>query len=625
MQPILKVDLSNFSTEEISIPASWEHEYLGGASLAARLLYEHLAPGLDPLAPEAPLLFLNGPLSGTAGPAVGRFVVTARSPATQLWGESNCGGFWGAELRTAGYDGLWITGRAEKPVYLAIRDRQVTLHSADHLWGMETYDTQQAIAQEWSGEKPRVACIGPAGEAGIPFSLILADHGRVAGRTGMGAVMGSKNLKAIAVRGHGKVPLYDPERYHHLRSIANRELRNAPLTQMLHDLGSAGGADYFDYLGEMPKKYFQKEVFPDAGKISGASVAETILDGVSACHACVIACGRVVRLADGRRRKGAEYETLVGFGPNLLLSDPAVATRLGELCDRYGMDTISLSNTIGLAITLFEQGFITSEDTDGLVLDWGDAALVERLIQQTVRREGLGGLLARGALALARQFGAEEWAVQVNGLEVAYHDPRGASGMALVYATSPRGACHNQSDYFIVDVGQAEAETGIQVLPRQAGAEKAGNVALHQDYRTVWNSLVLCYFASVPPKMIVALVNAAVGLDWDIAELMKAGERAWNLKRAINNRLGLRASWDRLPKLLLKPYPDAGEGSGGYVPDLDGMLKAYYQHRGWDAATGFATRQKLLELNLGWVIPDLWLAGQQEDEALHRTGREAMR
>ncbi len=623
MQPILKIDLSNTTYNEITVPSNWEQEYLGGASLAARLLYEYLVPELDPLSPEAPLLFLNGPLSGTAGPAVGRFIVAGRSPATRLWGESNCGGFWGAELRAAGYAGLWISGRAQSPIYLSIRDRQIQFHAADQLWGLDTYETQQAIAGEWSGGKPRVACVGPAGEAGIPYSLILVDHGRVAGRTGLGAVMGAKNLKAIAVQGQGKVPVYDPEQYNRLRSIANRNLRSDPLSRVFHDLGTAGGAEYFDYLGELPKKYFQNESFEGTNNISGANVAETILDGVSACHACVIACGRVVRLEDGKRRKGAEYETLVGFGPNLLLDDPAMATRLGELCDRYGMDTISLSNTIGLAITLFEQGIIGLDDTEGLVLQWGDATLVEKLVHLTVHRQGFGAAIAEGALSLARRFGVEEKAVQVNGLEVAYHDPRGASGMALVYATSPRGACHNQSDYFFVDIGQAEAEIGIEHLHRQAGAEKAGNVARHQDYRTVWNSLVLCYFANVPPDMVVALINSAVGLDWDIAEMMKAGERAWNLKRAINNRLGLRASWDRLPQPLLVPFADAGVGTNGFVPDLPGMLKAYYLYRDWDPVTGFPSRQKLLELNLDWVARDLWLARQQEGEVYNPADMEA--
>ena len=609
MQPILKIDLSTSKIEKLSIPVDWRNEYLGGASLSARLLYEELKPGLEPLSPEASLLFMNGPLTGSVGPAVSRFTISALSPATRLWGESNCGGFWGPELRRAGFDGLWVTGRAEKPVYLAITDQQVNIHPASHLWGMDTYSTQSEIASGWGGGKPRIAVIGPAGEALIPFSLILTDHGRVAGRTGMGAVMGSKNLKAIVVEGHGQIPVHDPDSFSGLRSEANHQLRADSMTRVLKELGSAGAAEYFDYIGEMPKRYFQTDVFDGANRISGASVAESILDGVTACHACVIACGRVVRLDDGKRRKGPEYETLIGFGPNLWVSDPVFITKMGELCDRYGMDTISLSNTIGLAFTLYERGFINETDTDGLKLNWGDTSVIEQLVHLTGRRQGFGFALAEGALALGRRFGAQDEAVQVNGLEVAYHDPRGASGMALVYATSPRGACHNQSDYFLVDIGQVEPEIGTESHSRQGGAEKAASVARHQDYRTLWNSLVMCIFANVPASMVVSLINSACGLKWSIADMVRAGERAWNLKRAINNRLGLRSDNDRLPRPLLIPYQNNQPGTSEFVPDIQGMLSAYYEVRGWDPVTGFPTREKLSELGLSWVSDDLWASG----------------
>lgn len=598
MQPILKINLATGEIGHFTVPLEWERDFLGGASLAARLLYDKLIPALEPLSPDAPLLFLCGPLTGTAGPAVGRFVVCARSPATGLWGESNCGGFWGPELRMAGFDGLWVSGRAATPVYLWVQDGRAELRAADPLWGLDPYLTQSAIKTELGQNSLRVAAIGRAGESLLPFSLILCDHGRVAGRTGMGAVMGAKNLKAIAVKGTGKIPMR--AEYLPLRSEANRLLRGDSMTQMFHDLGTAGGAEYFGFLGEMPKRYFRHGYFADELKISGARLAETILAGPSACHACTIACGRVVRLEDGEKRKGAEYETLVGFGPNLLLNDAAIATRLGELCDRYGMDTISLSNTLGLAFTLFEQGTITAADTDGLELRWGDAAAVETLVHRTARREGFGTYLAEGARALARRFGAEEEAVQVNGLEVAYHDPRGASGMALVYATSPRGACHNQSDYFLVDIGQADPALGLDYYPPQGGAEKAANVARHQDWRTLFNSLVMCSFANLPPERVVALINAACGLDWRLADALRAGERGWNLKRLINHRLGLTRADDRLPKPLLIAYADGA--ANGFAPDFEAMLQAYYLARGWEAATGRPTREKLSALRLAGMI-----------------------
>jgi len=604
MQPILTVNLTTREIGEYTIPKDWERDYLGGASLAARLLYEYLTPDLDPFSPDAPLLFLNGPLSGTSGPAVGRFIIAGRSPATRLWGESNCGGFWGPELRMAGYDGLWVRGKAGHPVYLWIQKGNIEFREAGHLWGMDTYQVKSAIENELQAGKVRVAVIGPAGEALIPFALILADHGRVAGRTGMGALMGSKNLKAVAVQGRGKVPVVLPELYAPLRSEANRQLKSDPQTQVVHDLGTASIADYMDYLGMMPKRYYQTDVFEGATKISGAGITESILAGYSACHACVIACGRVVRLEDGVKRKGPEYETLVGFGPNLWLDDPVFATRMGELCDRYGMDSISLSNTLALAFKLFEGGLITAQDTGGMVLQWGDAPAVEQLVHLAGKKEGFGACIAEGAFALGRRFGAEAEAVQVNGLEVPYHDPRGASGMALTYATSPRGACHNQSDYFMVEIGQVETSLGMTNLSRHAGPEKAWNVARHQDWRTLFNSLVLCYFSNVAPEMVLSLINAGCGQEFSLEEILKIGERGWNLKRAINVRLGLRRENDRLPKALMTPHSSGG-GTEGFVPPIAAMLESYYAVRGWNPRSGFPKREKLIELGLEFAANDL--------------------
>ncbi len=596
MQPILKINLTTNKIEPFTIPAKFERDFLGGASLAARLLYDSLTRELDSLSPESSLLILNGPLSGTAGPTVGRFVVCGKSPATGLWAESNCGGFFGPELRMAGWDGIWLIGRAEKPVYLLIRDSQVEIRDAAGLWGKDTYEIQEIIKQENRITGLRTLGIGVAGERMLPYALLLCDHGRVAGRTGLGAVMGSKNLKAISVKGTGKVPVFDPELYGPRRSAANLTLKADAMTSVLNSLGSAGAADYFNYLGEQPKKYFSAGTLEGADNISGASVTETILAGKAACHACVIACGRVVKLEDGEKRKGPEYETLVGFGPNLGLTSPVTATRLGELCDRYGVDTISMSGTIGLAFRLYELGLIGREDTGGLELAWGSAEAVEECIHLAVKREGFGKILALGAKKLAEHFGAPDEAAQVNGLEVAYHDPRGASGMAIVYATSPRGACHNQSDYFLADIGQVDAILGLEFYDRHAGVEKAANVARHQDFRTVNNALVLCMFANVPPETMVDLVNAACGYDWTLDDLMRCGERGWNLKRLINLKLGLTAANDTLPKPLLRAYEDGG--AAGYVIPFGEMMSAYYAARGWDAATGAPRLEKLKELGL---------------------------
>ena len=613
MQPILKINLTTGKTEEYRIPEKWEKDFLGGASLAARILYEHLTPDLDPLSSESPLLFLTGPMTGTSGPTTGRFVVCGKSPATGLWAESNIGGFWGPELRKTGYDGLWITGKASEPVYLWLNatslstgsGRRLEVRSAAHLWGMNTYHTQDVVREEVAEKSARVCVIGTAGEKQVLFASIMCDHGRMAGRTGMGAVMGAKNLKAIAVHGENEIPVFDLPKYKSLRSEANRTLRDDNEAKVLREVGTAGAANYAEYLGAMPVRYYSSGSFPAVDNVSGAKMTETILTGRSACQGCVIACGRVVKLPDDVvKRKGPEHETMVGFGANLLNDNLESIVDLGELCDRYGMDTISMSNTIGLAFHLYEKGVITTQDTGGIELKWGDVDAIEQLVRMTGSREGIGDLLALGSRRFGAHFGAEEEAVQVNGLEVAYHDPRGVSGMAISYATSPRGACHNQSDYFFVDWGHSHEELGIEFFERHTQAEKAGNVARHQDWRSVDNAIVMCIFANVSPQVQVDLINVACGMNWSMGDMMKAGERAWNLKRAINNRLGLNAQNDKLPKALMTPMPDGG--SAGFVPDLEGMMIAYYQHRGWDLKSGRPSREKLLELGLEDVARDLW-------------------
>jgi aldehyde:ferredoxin oxidoreductase len=595
MQPILKINLTTGEASEYIIPSEWERDYLGGASLAARLLYPMLTKDLDPFSPESPLLFLNGPLSGTAGPAVGRFVV--------LWAESNCGGFWGPELRFCGYDGAWITGKAEKPVYIWLNDGRLEIRDAAAVWGKDTYESQTIIKNEIGFPGVHVLTIGPAGENGVLFAGLLCDHGRTAGRTGLGTVAGYKNLKAIAVKGTMKIPLANPETYAPLRSQANRALKDDIISRVTHELGTAGVADYADYMGSMPKKYYHQGTMENVNNISGSTMAETILTGVSACHACVIACGRVVDLGDGVKRKGPEYETVVGFGPNILNDNLEEIVRLNEICDRYGMDTISASNTVGLAYHMFELGIIGEAEV-GFSLKWGDTHATNQLLHLIGRREGIGEWMAQGSRRFAAHFGAEEEAVQVNGLEVAYHDPRGVSGMALVYATSPRGACHNKSDYFLVDWGQADPSLGLEFLDKQAGVNKASNVVHHQNWRSACDSLIMCLFSNISPEMVVGLVNAACGYELSVDELLTCGERAWNLKRVINNRLGLTRANDKLPKALLEPLADGSVA--GYIPPLEAMLAAYYHARGWDPQTGKPMPKKLVALGLEWLVQDLW-------------------
>jgi len=603
---ILIVNLSNGETSREKIESGKLRKFLGGSSLASFILYPYLEKSLDPLSPEAPLLFLTGPLTGTTGPAVGRFVICAKSPATNMWGESNIGGFFGPELRKSGFDGLLITGKANSASYLWIRNGSVSIRRAEHLWGeTDTYETQERIKEELGHPKTRVCCIGKAGESLIPFASIMCDHGRAAGRTGMGAVMGSKLLKAVAVEGDHAIPILRRKEFDIKRRKVNIALKDENISRAFRDYGTASGVDYMDYLGEMPKYGFTRGAMDEVWKVSGMTMAETILTGVSTCHGCVIASGRVVKLKDGKKRKGPEYETIVGFGPNLGVLDLPFITLMGEWCDRYGIDTISMSNIISLAFLLYNEGILSEEDTEGLHLEWGNKSAVEELIHRTVERNGFGQLLAKGAKVLAEHFGAPGLAAQVNGLEVPYHDPRGGSGSAIVYATSPRGACHMQSDYFWVDIlGRTDDDLGIILFNRHDGAEKAANVARHQDWSVIFNSLIQCMHANVRVFDMLELLNDVTGFNYSLDELVKVGERGWNLKRVINHKLGLTRENDTLPEILMKPFPDGG--SEGYVIPLEEMLEAYYEARQWDKETGRPKPEKMNELGLSDYVGEIW-------------------
>jgi aldehyde:ferredoxin oxidoreductase len=598
---LLKIDLSNNRIEKETIPREWVMDYIGGSGLAARMLWEHLDPSIDPLAPENPLLWITGPLTGSAGPTTGRFTICARSPQTGIWGESNIGGFVGPELRFAGFDAMWITGKSPEPVYLWIHDGEVEIRTAATYWGQtDTYDTQLRIKEELSEPRARVACIGLAGENQVLYSLILSDHGRVAGRTGMGAIMGSKNLKAVAVRGTGKLPLFNLAEYSKLRVQANKDLLQQNMTQVFNATGTSGAADYLQMIGDMPQKYWTQATFEGSDKVSGAEMAETILTGTTGCQGCVIKCGREVTIKDGpyagNQTKGPEYETICSFGPQLLVDDLAVITALGDRCDRLGVDSISAGNTIALSYLMFEKGIITTKDTGGISLVWGDASPCFELLDQIAKKEGFGAQLALGTRNFAKKFDVEDMAVQVNNLEVAMHDPRGFSGQAIPYVTSPRGACHNQGDYFSIELGGSMEELDIPMTDRFTDAGKAHYIARHQYWRTVCNSLVMCFFAVVPVQTVCDLLNAALGGQWDIPTLIKAGERAWNLKRLYNGKLGLTRKTEKLPRLLLQSLPDGGQE--GHVPDMETMLSEYYAVSSWDTATGMPTEEKQRELGL---------------------------
>ena len=603
---LLKIDLSNNIIEKDKIPLQWVNDFIGGSGLAARLLWDEIDPEQDPLDPRNPFLWVTGPFTGTSGPAVGRFSLCGRSPQTGLWGESNLGGFIGSELRQAGYDILWICGRAEQPVYIWIHNGSVTIKPANHLWGKtDTYATQKMIREELSSPQVKVAAIGMAGENLISYANIIGDQGRAAGRVGMGALMGSKNLKAVAVLGNNEIPLAQPKEFKRLSKKANENLLDQNMTSIFRSLGTSGAVDYLQIMGDMPQKYWTAPNFEGASKISGSEMAATILTGTRACQGCVISCGREIHVKEGEfktppKSKGPEYETICAFGSQLLVDDLPTIVKLGDMCDRFGLDTISAGNTIALAYLLFDLGLISEAETGGYSLRWGDAEPCFTLIEQIVKREGFGSFLAEGSLALATRFGKPDLAVQINGLEVPMHDPRAFTGQALVYVTSPRGACHNQSDFFDVEMGGTLEEIGVYMQDRWQNSSKAEIVMRHQHWRTVCNSLLVCFFAVIDPSEIAELLSAASGIEWNVPKMMKSGERAWNLKRTINCQLGLTRDSERLPKLLLEPLKKSGQE--GHVPDLDVLLKEYYASSGWDEGTGKPTPEKLTSLGLEFTL-----------------------
>jgi len=603
---LLIVDLTSGEIRDEPLNTEYAQKFIGGSGLACRYLYDLIDADTDPLGPENPLVFMTGPLVGTRAPSCGRYVICARSPQTRIWGESNIGGFLGPELRFAGYDGIIIRGQAPKPVYLFIQDGQAELRSASHLWRQDSYQTQEAIKEELKDRRVRVACIGEAGENLVKYAAVMADAGRAAGRTGMGAVMGAKRLKAVACRGRKPVPLANRETFHQIARAALLEVKDDVSTQIFRQTGTAGTADYLALLGNMPNRYFTQGSFPQAEKISGGAMAETILVGVSGCFGCAAQCGRRVEVKRYglAETDGPEYETIASLGSLLLISDLEAVSYLDYLCDAYGLDTISTGVTIALVHYLYQEGIIDERETGGLKLRWGDPDPVIQLVKMIAQRERLGDLLAEGALAVAKEYGVEDWAAQVQGLEVPMHDPRAGAGVALSYLTSPRGACHNKSDMYWVDVGRIIEEIGVVAMDRFQEEGKAEVVARHQNWRSVCDALITCILMNVPVQGLVDMLNAATSWDVDLEEMLTIGERIFNLKRALNIKLGWRPEGERLPSFLLQPLEEGG--TGGYVPDVERLLLDYYRVRGWDRETGKPSAEHLRRLGLEDIARDLW-------------------
>jgi aldehyde:ferredoxin oxidoreductase len=606
---LLWVDLSSGQVRDEELNADYADRFVGGSGLGTRLLYDLVWADTDPLGPDNVVLVMAGPLTGTSAPLCGRHALVGRSPLTGLLGESHVGGSVGAEMRRAGYDGIVVTGQSSSPVWLTIRDGSAELREAGRLWGLDTFETQNRIKERLGDERVRIGCIGPAGENGVLYAGVLHDNARAAGRTGLGAVLGAKRLKAFAVRGTGCVPLADVKRFNTEAREMNKVFRDDVFSQILHETGTGGALDYLHMLGALPSRYFSQGEWVEAAAISGNTMTETILTGTEGCDGCPVACGRRVTIPDGRYAtggeiKGPEYETLAALGSQLLIGDLAAVTHLGHLCDSLGLDTISAGNTIALAHYLFQERIIGPADTEGLELRWGDPDVVARLVKQIARRQGFGDQLAEGSKRFAERCGAGDLAVHFHGLSGAMHDPRAYSGMALSYITSPIGGSHNQSAYHRVELGGDIEELGITSPGRHEDSGKAYHVARHQNWHALINSLVSCIFSSAPATGYIELLNAATGRSLDPDASLEVGERIFNLKRALNIRLGYTREGERLPRLLRKALPEGG--TEGFVPDVNLLLGEYYEVRDWDLATGKPSQQKLQALGLAEAAEELY-------------------
>jgi len=606
---LLWVDLTRGQVRDEPLSGDYAERFVGGSGLATRYLYDLIGADAEPLGPDNPLIIMPGPLTGTRAPLCGRHTLVARSPLTGLLGESNVGGFVGAELRHAGYDGIILVGQSSAPVWLYVHDGRAELRDAGDLWGLDTLETQARIKATLGDRRVRVGCIGPAGENRVRFAAVMHDNARAAARTGLGAVMGAKGLKAIAVRGTGGVPLTDETRLNVTAREMKKIFKDDVLSQVLRDTGTGGNLDYLHLLGALPARYFSQGEWWEAAEISGNTMVETILTGVEGCYGCLVACGRKVTVPEGKYAtngeiKGPEYETLGALGSQLLIGDLEAITYLAHLCDRLGLDTISSGHTIALAIYLFQEGLIGTVETGGLALEWGDPETAARLLKQVAYRQGFGDSLAEGAKRFAEQQNAADLAVQFNGMSAALHDPRAFSGMALVYMTSPIGGSHNHSDYYWVEAGRAIEELDILSIDRHQDAGKAIHVTRHQDWNSLLNAMVTCIFSNAPVLDYIELLNAATGRALDSADALRIGERIFNLKRALNIRLGYTRQGERLPKLLRQPLSEGG--TEGFVPDEELLLGEYYAARDWDLVTGKPLKGKLLSLGLGDVAADLW-------------------
>ena len=589
---ILDIDLTSGSIQTVPLDMEMARLFLGGRGLGARLLWDLVGPEVKPLDPENVLVFTTGPITASSSQTSNRFNVSTKSPLTDTILHANSGGWWGMQFKRTGHDVLIVRGKAEKPVMISITPEGVSIDDATELWGKTVFETTEALGQ--NRNKRNVLCIGPAGENLVRIAAIMNDKERALARGGAGAVMGSKNLKAIVVEGKEKNQPADKEQFKFMLYETGKLIKASPLTsQALPEFGTSVVMNVVNEIGALPTRNFQQSQFEEAHKISGEAVTDTILVKNQACWACPITCTRITKTASGKEGEGPEFESSWAFGAQCGVGDLDAITEANYLCNDLGLDTISMGNTIGCAMELAEKGLIKND------LRFGDASKFQELISDTAYRRGLGEELAEGSYRMAAKHGAPELSMSVKKLELPAYDPRGMQGQGLVYATSNRGACHETGNMLGPEVLALP-----RLIDRFATQGKAGIVSVHQNSAAVIDSLVYCKFANmaVAEEFFARTLTAVTGQHFTADDLMKVGERVWNLERLYNLREGFTSADDTLPDRLLNE-PVAEGPSEGFVTKLPPMLEEYYQFRGWDE-NGVPKPEKLEELDLGFAIAD---------------------
>jgi len=580
MPTVLRVNLSTGSVRNEAVAEDVVERYVGGRGVGTKLLLDAADPAIDAYDPRNPLIFATGPLTGTFAPTGGRYMVITKSPLTGAVACSNSGGYWGPALRFAGYDYLMVEGAAKEPCYIHVHDDRVEIRPARHLWGKLVAETEDAIRGETHPDV-KVAGIGPAGEHRARTACVMNDRGRAAGRSGVGGVMGAKNLKAIACWGTKGVRVANPAAFVPAARGAVKAVGSSPVASGLTMLGTAGTVDYMNMVGMLPVRNFQAGTYEGAAKVNGIRVKDDFMTRNRGCHSCVINCGRVTKVTghgpyDGHG-EGPEYETIFGLGTSCGLENLAAVIKANYLCNEYGMDTIEAGCAVATAMELFERGHIPEADI-GFPLGFGDAAAVVRTIEMMGRGEGFGRLLADGGYRVAEHYGHPELFIGSKKQAFAAYDPRGAIGMGLAYATSNRGACHLRG--YMVSLEHFGNPVKLDPFSTD---EKARWLCLLQHQTAFTDASGICLFATMamPPELLPEMVAEALGLKLRPEQGVEVGERIWNLERVYNLRAGLSKKDDALPPRMLTEPLAAGMSAGHVVP-LEPMLAEYYRLRRWD-------------------------------------------